>query len=242
MDQEAVRRYEEWFLSRAGAFAYARERSLLEGLIAGWPRRGQRLLEIGCGPGLFLEAFWEAGFEVSGLDKDPYMLRRARERMGGRADLHLGDATHLPFDDRQFDFAVLLTVLEFTCEPDQAVLEAARVASKGLLIGFLNRRSLYYLEKGKTWPWARRGRLRRGRWYTPGEMRRLVTDALGPKPMASGSALAGPSFTWRDNLPCRCLNWPLPLGLGGFAALRVDLSGGRPLTPLLAFSAKPQMG
>lgn len=242
MDQESVRRYEEWFATRAGAFAFARERALLERLIAGWPRRGQRLLEIGCGPGLFLEAFWEAGFEVDGLDRDPYMLGRARERMGNRAELHLGDAAHLPFHDNEFDFAVLLTVLEFAGEPDQVILEAARVAQKGLLIGFLNRRSLYYLEKGKTWPWARRGRLRRARWRTPGEMRRLVADSLGPKPTASGSVLAGPSFTWRDNFPCRCLNRSLPLGLGGFAALRVDLYGGRPLTPLLAFSAKPQMG
>jgi ubiquinone/menaquinone biosynthesis C-methylase UbiE len=242
MDQDSVRRYEEWFASRAGAFAYARERALLERLIAGWPRRGQRLLEIGCGPGLFLEAFWEAGFEVDGLDRDPYMLRRARERMGNRAGLHLGDAAHLPFDDNEFDFAVLLTVLEFICEPDEVILEAARVAQKGLLIGFLNRRSLYYLEKGKTWPWANRGRLRRAHWYTPGEMRRLVAGSLGPKPTASGSVLAGPSFTWRNALPLRWLNCALPVGLGGFAALRVDLYGGRPLTPLLAFETKPLMG
>jgi len=242
MDQEYVRRYEEWFASRAGAFAYARERALLERLIAGWPRRGQKLLEIGCGPGLFLEAFWEAGFEVSGLDRDPYMLRRAKERMGDRADLHQGDAAHLPFDDNEFDFAALLTVVEFACEPSEVILEAARVAQKGLLIGFLNRRSLYYLEKGRTWPWARRGRLRRAHWYTPGEMRRLVSEAIGPKPMASGSVLVGPTFTWRDSLPCRWLNCSLPLGLGGFGALRVDLYGGRPLTPIMAFHTKPQMG
>lgn len=242
MDQESVRRYEEWFATRAGAFAFARERALLERLIAGWPRRGQRLLEIGCGPGVFMEVFWEAGFEVSGLDKDPYMLRRARERLGERADLHLGDAGHLPFDDNEFDFAVLLTVLEFTTEPAEVVVEAARVASKGLLIGFLNRRSLYYLEKGKTWPWARQGRLRRAHWYTPGEMRRLVASALGPKPAAFGSTLAGPTPTWRKPLPCRFLNCATPFGLGGFAALRVDLHGGRPLTPIMAFATKPQMG
>ena len=242
MDQEHARRYEEWFASRVGAFAFARERALLERLIAGWPRRGQRLLEIGCGPGLFLEAFWEAGFEVSGLDKDPYMLRRARERLGNRADLHLGDASHLPFDDNEFDFAVLLTVVEFVPEPGRVILEAARVAGKGLLIGFLNRHSLYFLEKGKAWPWARRGRLRRAHWYSPGEMRQMVASCLGPKPMAGGSVLAGPTFTWRRPLPCRFLNCATPFGLGGFAALRVDLHGGRPLTPLPAFQPKPQMG
>jgi ubiquinone/menaquinone biosynthesis C-methylase UbiE len=52
MDQESARRYEEWFASRSGAFAFARERALLEAVIAGLPRRGQRLLEIGCGPGV----------------------------------------------------------------------------------------------------------------------------------------------------------------------------------------------
>ncbi|MEW5774345.1 MAG: class I SAM-dependent methyltransferase [Thermodesulfobacteriota bacterium] len=242
MDQDSVRRYEEWFASRPGAFAFARERSLLERLIAGWPRRGQKLLEIGCGPGLFLEAFWEAGFEVSGLDKDPYMLRRARERLGGRADLHLGDAAHLPFDDNEFDFAALVTVVEFAPEPGRVILEAARVAQKGLLIGFLNRHSLYYLEKGRPWPWARRGRLRRAHWYAPGEMRRLAAACLGPRPTAGGSVLAGPTCTWRNALPCRWLNCAVPFGLGGFAALRVDLYGDRPLTPIISFATKPQMG
>lgn len=242
MDQDGVRRYEEWFASRAGAFAFARERALLARLIAGWPRRGQRLLEIGCGPGLFLEGFWEAGFEVSGLDKDPYMIRRCRERLGNRAELHLGQAQHLPFDDNEFDFAVLLTVLEFTSEPARVLLEAARVAHKGLLVGFLNRHSLYYLEKGRTWPWATRGRLRRVHWHTGREMRRLVVTCLGQKPMELASTLPGPSLTWRDALPWRWVNSYAPCGLGAFSALRVDLYGGRPLTPLLAFAAKPQMG
>jgi len=242
-DTDAARRYDAWFTTPRGAFALRREVRLLEHMASGWPRRGQRLLEIGCGTGIFLEVLHHAGFDVAGLDKSPAMLEAARARMGSLAGLHLGDAEHLPFDDNEFDFAVLLTVLEFCPDPGLALREAARVARKGLIIGFLNRLSLHWLFT-MALPGGRGGSiLSQARWFLPWEMRRLAMENLGRRPYVCRSVLPGPMPTWRDTAFWRHLNAPiLPLPVGAFCAARVDLLGDPAATPLHALKAKAGIG
>ena len=48
----------------------ARQR-LLDDLLSGWRRRGSSLLHIGLNGGLSPELFWEAGFDVTALDRSP---------------------------------------------------------------------------------------------------------------------------------------------------------------------------
>ena len=52
--------------------------------------------------------------------------------LGDRAHLHLGEADHLPFDDREFDYTSLMTVLEFVDDPahDDACLFINRAARR----------------------------------------------------------------------------------------------------------------
>ncbi len=236
-DQKTVERYESWFRTPTGAFALEREKRLLHNLISPWPRRGQRLLEVGCGTGLFLEMFWENGFDVTGLDLSPAMLAASRQRMGSRVDLHLGNADHLPFEDESYDFVAILTVLEFVEDPLKALEEAARVARKGLLVTFLNRNSLYYLETGFQWPFTGKSLLRGTRWQSWRQMRHLLAQACEPKRMTFRSVLPGPMFTWRECPPFRWLNnGVLPLGMGGYCGCRADFIASKPLTPLLSFS------
>lgn len=235
-DSDTARRYDAWFQSRAGRFALTREIRLIEHMTAGWPRRGQRLLEIGCGTGVFLEVLHGAGFDVTGLDLAPAMLETARRRLGNRADLHLGDAGHLPFEDKTFDFSVLLTVLEFCPDPGLAVREAARVAKKGLLVGYLNRMSCHGLGM-RLFPGH--GPLRQAKWFTPASLNRLLRDNLGRRPAWTRSVLPGPMRTWNECAPWRQLNTPiLPLPLGAFCARVVSLADEPVKTPLPAFTAK----
>jgi len=135
MDWNAER-YESWFATPEGRFALAAERRLLDSVVAEWPRRNQRLLEIGCGTGLFQQLLDDDGFTVAGLDKSPAMIEGARKRLGPAAELYVGNGEALPFADNEYDFCVLWTVLEFCDNPGQVLAEAARVASKGLVIGF----------------------------------------------------------------------------------------------------------
>ena len=241
LSRDEVQRYEQWENSPPGRFALRQELKLLFCLMSQWPRRKQSLLDVGCGTGFFLNHFWQTGFEVTGLDRSPPMLAKARERLGNRADLHLGQADHLPFADKEFDFVTLLTVLEFCQNPGAVVAEAGRVARKGLVIGFLNRCSLYYLTKGKPWRGHSQGSLTRAGWLTSTELKHLVRQRIGPRPLKAGSVLAGPQCTWKERLPWRFLNGLLlPVSCGAYGGLRVDLVGEKCMTPLLAWKAQPK--
>ncbi|PIE69150.1 MAG: methyltransferase type 11 [Deltaproteobacteria bacterium] len=240
-DQQADR-YEQWFATPLGRFVLDQESRLLQRLVASWPRRRQGLLDVGCGAGHFSHKFWEWGFEVSGVDPSPAMLRLARKRMGEGSDLRVGVAEHLPYNDNDFDFVSLITVLEFCEEPELALAEAMRVARKGVIIGFLNRHSLYYLThvrfrtEDKDSLWAD------STWLSWWEMQRLIHTSIGKPWMLARSVLAGPVWTWRQ--------WPLfkgfcgmllPPFIGSFAAVRVDLLRQPAKTPLLAWKTEPSL-
>ncbi len=230
-DRSDLERYERWLNSPRGSYALERECALFECLTAPWPRRGRTLLEIGCGPGFFLEFFHNRGFDVTGLDKSPVMLEAARERLGERAELNLGDATHLPYDKDTFDYVALLTVLEFVSDPEAALREAVRVAKRGVLVGYVNRFSLYKLS-------ARRHKLlSQARWYSHCSMRALVRGAAGRSPVHEASVLPGPECTWKNGFPFWGLGrLILPLPVGAYCALTVDLTREPPLTPIASFA------
>src|SRR5215208_3836507 len=63
---------------------------------------GQRVLEVGCGSGVFLGVAAEHGAEVHGVDASTPLLDIARERVP-EADLRLGDMQLLPYEDDSFD-------------------------------------------------------------------------------------------------------------------------------------------
>jgi len=241
-DENLARRYEAWFKTESGQVALRCEKALVEYLISPWPRRNQRLLEVGCGPGFFLDLFWRSGFDVTGIDPAPAMIAAARRRLGKNADLLLGHAEHLPCDDKEYDYVTLITTLEFCTDPRAAMAEAVRVARKGVLIGFLNRRSLYYLSHGKNWPWSDcKGLLRQACWHSWTDVWDLFLAEAGPRPFRARSVLPGPAGTWRNRAPWRQLNTLLyPARIGAFAAVRFDLVDDTPLTPIMAWKTEPR--
>ncbi|MFH0845169.1 MAG: class I SAM-dependent methyltransferase [Pseudomonadota bacterium] len=102
------------------------------------PRPGERVLDIGCGQGNHLLFLNRLGLDVTGVDASPYMISRARERLGNRCSLKIGRAEDLPFDDNEFDLVVLINTLEFIDDPFQALREAGRVARGRIFIGAMN--------------------------------------------------------------------------------------------------------
>jgi SAM-dependent methyltransferase len=71
------------------------------------------LLDIGCGPGAFLDAKARHVGRVVGLDASPLMLRTAGRRLAdriaaGTAELVLGNAAQLPFGDTMFTAAIAI--------------------------------------------------------------------------------------------------------------------------------------
>jgi len=75
------------------------------------PREGMAVLDVGCGTGIHLELYQQAGCDVYGIDQSPSMLQVARNRLGESADLYMGDASNMPYPDKKFDLIIFSTVL-----------------------------------------------------------------------------------------------------------------------------------
>jgi SAM-dependent methyltransferase len=100
------------------------------------PRPGQRLLDVGCGPGFHAEELAEAvggSGAVIGVDTSETMLALARKRNRRRAqvEFRVGDATALPIPDESCDGLVAVQVYEYVPEIGAALKEAFRVLRPG---------------------------------------------------------------------------------------------------------------
>lgn len=85
---------------------------LFEGILAGLralasrvvpPKKGERVLDVGCGTGAQLAIYQERGCKVSGIDLSSPMLRVAKLKLGAEAILIKGDAIRMPYSDDSFD-------------------------------------------------------------------------------------------------------------------------------------------
>jgi SAM-dependent methyltransferase len=91
---------------------------------------GQRVLEVGCGTGVFLREAAHRGASVVGLDASTALIDVARERVP-EAELHVGDMQFLPFEDDAFDAVAGFNAFFFAADMVAALREAGRVAKPG---------------------------------------------------------------------------------------------------------------
>src|SRR5437763_14421191 len=61
-----------------------------------------RLLDVGCGAGMFLGLAADRGADVSGLDASPGLIEHARKRVPG-AEIVRGEMEALPHEDASVD-------------------------------------------------------------------------------------------------------------------------------------------
>jgi SAM-dependent methyltransferase len=88
---------------------------------------GQRVLDLGCGAGVFLRLAAERGASVYGLDASEALIEIARTRVPG-ADLRVGEMEALPYEDDTFDLVTGFNSFFFAADMIGALREAARVA------------------------------------------------------------------------------------------------------------------
>src|SRR5215207_4041055 len=91
---------------------------------------GDRVLDVGCGTGVFLRLCADRGAAVTGLDASERLLEVARGRVP-EAELHHGDMIALPFADDAFDVVTGFTSFFFADDMVAALREAGRVACPG---------------------------------------------------------------------------------------------------------------
>jgi ubiquinone/menaquinone biosynthesis C-methylase UbiE len=96
------------------------------------PRTGERVLDVGSGPGFLSAAIADAtgaSGALHGVDVSEPMVEFARSHCADRpwAEFSQADATELPFPDHAFDAAISTQVLEYVGDVDAALAEIHRV-------------------------------------------------------------------------------------------------------------------
>ncbi len=140
--------YADYFsLAEAMALTHARRlrairRQLSCGLQARSPKRSAaavlegaarpRLLDAGCGPGFFVRAAREAGFDAAGVEVSQYAVDFARRELG--ADVRQGTVSANDLPPGPFDVVTLWDVIEHLPDPLAALRAATRVLRPGGLI------------------------------------------------------------------------------------------------------------
>jgi SAM-dependent methyltransferase len=91
---------------------------------------GQRVLDIGCGVGSFLQLVAERGAQPFGLDASEALIEFARPRLPA-AEFRAGEMEALPYDDDTFDLVTGFNSFFFADDFVAALREAGRVAKPG---------------------------------------------------------------------------------------------------------------
>lgn len=111
-----------------------RRRRLVLAALAAAP--GERILDVGCGPGFYvadlLEHVGQDG-SIVGVDSSPQMLAVARHRCAGHdnATFGEGNASSLPVEDASFDAALCVQVLEYVPDATAGLAEMHRALRVG---------------------------------------------------------------------------------------------------------------
>jgi ubiquinone/menaquinone biosynthesis C-methylase UbiE len=93
---------------------------------------GQRVLDVGCGPGALTSELVErvGPSKVSAVDPSEQFVAAARARHPG-VDVRRAAAEELPFADGEFDAALAQLVVHFMADPVRGLAEMARVTRAG---------------------------------------------------------------------------------------------------------------
>lgn len=100
---------------------------------AAWARMepGARVLDVGCGTGDNLRCIWREDARFFGLEYSAATTQAARRLLGDRADVQVGSATEIPFEDASVDLALCIEVLEHIDDHEKALAEIWRVLRPG---------------------------------------------------------------------------------------------------------------
>ena len=97
-------------------------------------RPSTRLLDVGCGTGLFSKMAADKGATVTAIDATPEFIEITKKRVPS-ANVIVGEMEDLPFDDKSFDIVCGFNSFQYAANTKNALVEAKRVlADNGNLV------------------------------------------------------------------------------------------------------------
>jgi len=138
--------YDDWYKTPLGSFADKVEGDLIFKHLKEISKK--KLLDVGCGTGLYSMRASIAGANVSGIDISEKMLEIAEKKakmLSLPINFTYGDMENLPFAENTFDIVLSVTALEFSKNPLKALKEIHKVLKpKGkAVIGVLSAISIW---------------------------------------------------------------------------------------------------
>lgn len=94
---------------------------------------GDKVLDVGCGPGALTAHLLSVGAEVAAIDPSPPFIDAMRARFQD-VDVRRGTAEELPYDTATFDAALAQLVVHFMTDPVVGVRQMTRVTRRGGVI------------------------------------------------------------------------------------------------------------
>jgi len=147
--------------------------------------KGDKVLDVGCGSGVFLEAALHKGAQGIGVDYSLRTLKLAAKRLeyaGNDHTLLCADVRSLPCSDGAFDWVLGIGLVDYIEETEQVLRELSRALKKdGKLILTVTRKwSPFWFLRTKWGIFLREKLLNLPpiiRWFTYGEIKELLQKA-----------------------------------------------------------------
>ena len=108
--------------------------------------KGKKVLDVGCGSGVFVVEFVKRGASVIGIDYSKKMIKLAENETEkyklpkNKFKLQIAGATNLPFKNNYFDIILATGLTDYLSdlENEKFIKEASRTIKKGghLLVSF----------------------------------------------------------------------------------------------------------
>jgi SAM-dependent methyltransferase len=100
--------------------------------------RHGKILDIGCGPGIYAKDLLTRGWDIWGIDLSPKMIEAAAESIAelseserDRAHFAVGQVGALPFDPAFFDAVICIGVISYLEDLEHSLSDISRVLKPG---------------------------------------------------------------------------------------------------------------
>jgi SAM-dependent methyltransferase len=173
-----------------------------------------RVLDIGCGPGFFLEAAQAKGYNAFGLDPSDYIVKVAGEKFGGRIQKGVIETADYPAD--HFDLVVAFDTFEHVYHPLEWIAAARRVLKTGGLLAITTPDPTSLLAKASGKNWVSFKLPEHVFYWSPATIRRVLAEGWEILEIKPAGQYASLSFLFRRLLrlssnPRGILKWKLDL-------------------------------
>lgn len=117
-------------------------------------KKDGKLLDVGCGFGLFLEMAKEAGFKVYGVEMEKETVKAVQEKFGLK-NIYQKNIKEIGFPERYFDVITLFDILEHLENPEVILKELKKLLKPNgvLVVQSPNIKSIMFKLTKEKWNW-----------------------------------------------------------------------------------------